>query len=371
MRISIALSFLFLGLSGLSVGAPWARGAESDVFSVRGQSDPAHPVRQSDLIATLKQKAILEWLSHHVSGRLQDFAPQVTPEVAEKYVLDYEVTRLHAAPLELQLKVHLDIRALKQWIRAVETKHLQSSIRAGFLFSSTVPTLLMSPDETARLVQDTPLVTFCHRTLAQNLAAFHMALTPTDLGLGVQPQVLEGNELASSLQRRHLNGLLWMRLVTVSFDPREPTQVGLEAYFWNTNGRLLTFYRDLNLAPAQLSNTAQVRSVLHGVLGDLRRQVEELVNKGMFLSQSVFLRVEGVNSMADLRRVQGGITGLDFVLNSTPVYYGPQALELKLATFINAQRVGERLDALTGQPYHFRVLRVDPPRLTVRYYIKD
>src|SRR4051794_12741866 len=110
----LALLVLFLSQLALAEGVP---------FVLSSSSLPPSPddVRQTALIGRLKYQAVVDYLQRLMGSRYSKYEELVTPEFAEKYVLDYQVNRLPGKSA-IELNGHLDGDALKRWVRVTETK---------------------------------------------------------------------------------------------------------------------------------------------------------------------------------------------------------------------------------------------------------
>ena len=88
--------------------------AEGQPFTIdAGTVNPDNPDQELAAASGLKYRAVVEWLQRYLGGRYAEIEKMVTPEFAEKYILDYKVGRNPGNRALYQLTGHLDADSLE------------------------------------------------------------------------------------------------------------------------------------------------------------------------------------------------------------------------------------------------------------------
>jgi hypothetical protein len=349
---------------------PVARG-DAQPFSVdAGAAVGDNAENQSNTVANMKYRAVVEWLQRYLGNRYAQVEKQVTPEFAERYILDYKVGRVPTNRSLLQVTGHLDADSLRRWARVVETKHDGgSSLKPLFLLSSTIPGLTIQPGDTAGRLPSS--------TLAQSLlvmantafSKFNAKAVPFD-GNGVvpgQPPVSPNDiaRLRETASSKGFNSAVWMHLTPC----KGCNGLRLTTHLYNlTQGRLALLHSDdLNLSTGDLASPEQVHAALKGPGKQFQQEVDSAVSEGTLFSASRRLLVEGIDSYRVYQDLETNIPKLEYVTQCILKRSEPHLAEFEVLTNLTPDELSQRLQAEDLGGFRLRLVRSDAQSLVMRY----
>ncbi len=338
----------------LLCGLAFAAGA---TFSVTATDD-------TQQLPDLKQRAVLEFLQRYLGERYDQYAPQVTADFAEGYILDYKVGK---AGNRLQVIGHLDAERLKGWIRLAETKKGSTGVKPMLVISSTIPGLTISPSQTGARVREGAL----GQTLqAEAAAAFQKVNAklgvPGGPGLSHPPRI--DSELRALRDYGNSEGYsvaLWAHLVPC----RTCGGARLDLFLYNLSQarRVLAKSEDLPLSGGDFNSSPRLKTVLKAPFAAFRNDLEALVSSGQIFSAAYFLTVEGVENYRVYKLIESGLGELDYIIQSVMKFSSPKIAEFEILTTLPGQELLSRLDNESFSGFDLKPVRVDSHNLVMRY----
>lgn len=339
---------LFLSLKAFGGGAP---------FSVGGQAE-------SQDVSELKRQAVLDYLARALGPRFQQYEKAVTPEFAERYILDYKVSR--SGGNRVQLTGHLDAEALKGWIRLSETKGGKNAFRPMLLISSSIPGLTISPKETASKVRESALG---QQILSEATAAFQKVnakLTVPDGGPSLSaPPRAEGEIRTLRDVGEGYSCALWVHLSPCK--SCGGSRLDLFVYNLGQARRVLGKSEDLALSGGDFNSAPRVKTALKAPFAEFKNDLEEIVSNGQLFSSSYRLVVEGVESYRAYKRLETEIGELDYLNQVVLKRVEPKVAEFEVLSSLGGEEVLSRLDGETFNGFRLKPVRVDSHHLVVKY----
>lgn len=353
----------------LPVSLPATGGAP---FTIASESLPPLPegtAAQSALLR-LKQQAVREYLQKVLGPRYEKYDAMITPDFAERYILDYQVNRQSSDSTQMEISGHLDVDALRQLVRVSETKALGSqTLKPLFVLSSTLPTLTWDPRQTAQTVKQNPFAQSLLKQLGEQFQKFNAALTTTeDTGLGMtRPPTREAEirSLRSYGMTAGFNSVVWVNLSTCK---RCGTRVDFHLYNLTQGRHVLSVSADAELEPSELNDPKKVAKALGKSLQDFGAGFEESVSKGTLFAMEYRVIVEGLDSYKAFKQVDAALGKQDFVLLPPTVSRSEKgSAEFRILSPLQPRELFQRFHVAQFPGLTLRPVRIDSQTVTVRY----
>lgn len=344
--------------------------AEGVPFVLSSNSLPPSPddSHQSALIARLKYQAVVDYLQRLMGARLQKYEDVVTPEFAEKYVLDYQVNRTPGRT-SIELNGHLDGDALKRWVRVTETKAAgASSLKPGFILSSTVPGLTLLPKDTPGRVRDTTVGQTLFSMVSAVFNKVNARLSPIEEGgLSLTEPPKRDSEMRSlrdyaiSASR---NSVAWVALSVC-----KGCGIRVDFILYNlTQGRLVVAKSDnVQLDAKDFSNAERIRTVLKEPLHEFSQDFEEAISGGSIFASAHRVIVEGLDSYRAYKQVEAGLQTQDFVVGASLKRSEPALAEFQVLTPLSTKDLAQHFTTAVFNGFALKVAGSDRDSVTLRY----
>ena len=335
----------------------WA--ASGVPFEVSGTQDPQG-------LPQLKQQAVMQLLQRYLGNRFDAYESQITPDFAEKYILDYKVSR---APGKMILSGHLDGEALRGWVRLSETKRGSNVVKPVFLLSSTLSGLTITPNQTGAKIREGGMAAIFLAEANQSFQKLNTKLGTVEGGNpgAVRPpsQESELKTLKDFAQGAGYNAALWAHLVPCR--SCGGTRLDLHVYHLATQRQVLARSEELALSASDFTNATKLRNALKTPFSNLKTDLENAISDGSLFNFSYRLTIEGLESYRSFKQVELELAQLDYISQSVLKRAQPQVAEYEVLSSLPIEELSSRLSAETFNGFGLKPVRVDSRELTVRY----
>ena len=364
MTVMVTALFLLVSLA-----APVAK-AEGQPFTIDATGVTVdNPDQELATASGLKYRAVVEWLQNYLGARYPEVEKMVTPEFAEKYVLDYKVGRNPGNRTVFELTGHIDAESLKRWARVMLTKNEGgNSMKPVLLVSSTVPGLTLSPGETGARLASSALIQDLLGISNNAFQKFNSHVTPFDGGLSLsQPPRTDAElkQLHDQAIAKGGNSALWFRLIPC----KSCGGMRMDTFLYNLTHSRLALVRsdDLSLAPEDFSHPEKLRSALKNTGRQLQSEVDEMVSNGTLFSASHRIVVEGVDNYRAFQDLELELPRLDFINQCILKRSESKLAEFEVLTPLNIEELSQRLQQEAFGGFKLKPVRVDSQSLVMRY----
>ncbi len=364
----IILCVLFLSQS------VWAEGVPFQVSSSALNSQPSAPANsvenvdpETTLINDLKYLAVSNWLQSYLGSRYPQFDKYITPEFAEKYILDYKIARTNPSG-GLDLVGHLDGDSLKKWIRLMESKTKGSNqIKPLLIVSSNLPGFKLSAEETASKMRDSSTIQLLAQLTQQPLQRLNTKLTPLDSSINIDSPPKSSSEiqsLSSIASRRGDTLVIWETFTNCAgcSSPR------FDIFVYNTSTQNLAFVvgEDINLSQRDFSNSETVKRSLNPVFQQFQSALENAFSEGTIHDASYKIIFESVDSYRTLKVVENELSrGNGF---SSPVFKkaSGKSAEYEIKSSLTLEELAQRIQGINLSGLKPQISKVDSITLSVK-----
>jgi hypothetical protein len=339
--------------------------ADGVAFTQSGASLPAGTMGdQTSSVSQLKYQAVLDYLQRISGAHYAQFERQVNAEFAEKYILDYKVSRQMG---NLTVSGHIDGDGLRRWVHLLETKTRGTgSLSPYFILSSSIPGLTITPNETAARMRDSTVAQQILELFNGSLHKFNVRISLADLsslGATAVPPRTEGD--IRDLGKSPNNAALWVNLLPC----KTCGGVRLDTYLYQvTLGKLLIARSDdLILEPKDFANREKLKSVLKEPMKQFQSDFEEMVSSGGLSSGSYRLSVEGVDSYRAYKLIEGELSKQDYIAQVLLKHSESRIAEFEVRSSIPSSEISQRLGQFSFPGFKLKPVRVDSKSVVVRY----
>jgi hypothetical protein len=289
---------------------------------------------QTSLIAELKFRAVVQYLQGILGTRYKGYDKLVTPEFAEKYILDYKVGRLATDKNQLEVSGHLDSDALKRWVRLTEIKTRGSSVLK--------PAIIVSTTSDNFRGREGALAEKIGALFNKDLQKYNVKFTPLKVGISAPPK--SDSELKSLRDAvASYNLALWVHL-----SPCKGCRgMKSDIYLYNLpQSRILLAHTDeLSLDPKDAANVEKVKHAFGSAAKQFDSEFEALVSSGELFSAVYYLTVEGIEDYRTYKSVEAELNRLDFLSRASLVRaeHAQKLAEFELASQLPLEELKESL----------------------------
>lgn len=293
---------------------------DTSAFSVTAPAPTGAQYNQelNGVVADLKLRAITDYLQKYLGSRYKNFEELVTPEFAEKYILDYKIGKSTNDRNIIEVTGHLDADSLKRWIRLTDTKSRGgNALRPVFLFTSTMPGYTFTTGDSPK-VRESSIFQALHSLASTNLQKFNVRLTsPSSARLSAsQPAKSESDirALSSSFIPAGFNTALWFHLTPCK------TCGGsrLETYYYNLaqNRILISRADDLAMEPKNLASADRFKKLVQPLVKQFQSDFEGLSSSGELFGTVYHVTVEGIETNRAYKAIELELSRLDSLSHS-------------------------------------------------------
>jgi hypothetical protein len=323
----------------VAVRFSYADAAPFSVAAPASQEGSRYGEQQAPLIAQLKYRAVVEYLQNLIGPRFRNYEKMVTPEFAEKYILDYRVGRLASDKNQLEVAGHLDSDSLKRWVRVLEAKARGNSIlRPVFILTSTADSVRGRENLVAPWLAS---------VVNGQLQKFNIHFTT-----GRAPQVTPPKTEAEIRSLKDMlpgyNLALWANLSPCK------TCGGLKSdwYLYNLSQARLLAARtdDISSDGRDLISSDKTKRTFAGAAKQFQGDFEGLVSSGELFGTLYHLTIEGIENYRMYKSIEAELGRMDFVSHATltRAEHSKKSAEFDLVSQFTAQ---ELQDGLKGADF--------------------
>lgn len=358
-------------LLALAVASAPAYGEPTQEFTVASETLPALPpgTPESALLLRLKQQAVREYLQKILGARYERYDASITPEFAERYILDYQVNRQSADSTQMEIAGHLDTDALKQWVRVSETKATgNSSLKPLFLLSANLPGLAIDPKTTAQQVKQNPMAQTLFKSMTDVFQKFNATLgTTEETGLGLAKPPASESELRSLRSYGVMAGFNSAVWVVLSTCKNCGTRVDFLLYNLSQARQVLAVSGDLEMGPGEMADAKRLTKAIAKMLQDFGSGFEESVSKGTLFASEYRLVVEGLNTYKAFKLVDSALGKQDFILQAVLKRTAKSTADYRVLSPLPPREFYQRFHVAQFPGLTLKPLSIDSQTVTVRY----
>jgi hypothetical protein len=317
---------------------------------------------EATLISQLKQQAIADWLQGYLGNRYSVFEKLITKDFAEKYVLDYSISRSNTTPPNLVVSGHLDSDALKRWARIADSKKGGNQLSAILFMSSSVPGLTFGAQETATKTKEITVASTLYNLLSPTFSHSATRLNVAQTAPSAAPKLAsEVHSLRDYLQGA--NAAVWVELSPVS---GSSGVLRVDIYGYNSDRILFALSEDIAVANPDFANPEYLKTALNGIAQNFRAEWESATAEGRLNSVDFRIIHEGLSSYRDLKLFESALSHQDFVNQLILRRAAFHSVEFEFGTALNNEEVAERLVALQPGNRPLKVSKIDSRTIVIR-----
>lgn len=336
-----------------AVSAPLSQKVESP------ETQSAEELSSSALVARLKQDAVILWLRQYLKDSSSRFEKLITPEVAESYILDYQLAQKGANKDILELSGHLDTEALKGWVRLADTKGKGSNeLRPILVMTNSLN--LSQQGQSAYTAQSLQL-------LNQEAKKLNLKIVPAVGSYPPQPPHTEKeiSQLRTSTSEEPGNALVWMHLSkcrTCEF-PR----LDIFLYSLNRGALISTVSEDFPISLKQLDQPEKVKTALAPISKLFHQELERAISSGKFTATPLTITIEGIDNYLAYRKLDYVLSKQAFLSDWYPKAFVQNTAQFEAISQLGSQEVAQRIEGLEGFEAKLSPVRVDSRNIVMRY----
>lgn len=326
------------------------------------------PQQQSQLIAELKYRAVSEWLQGYLGGRYPQFEKSVTPDFAERYVLDYKVARTGNNREAMQLTGHLDGDSLRRWVRLLETKKGNYSLKPVFLLSSSIPGLTFSANETLEKVKGSPLGEVVLGFANQQFHKLNVKTTIAERGVPTQNPPKNEAELRALREfgvQTGNNLALWTHISPCA--SCGGARVDVLVYGLTGPRLVLALNDDLALQPKDFGNTERLKAVFSPIFQEFHSEFESAISEGKLFATEYELIVEGLDSYRMYKLIETEFNKVEYLSQPVLRQAENRTARFSVLSSLSSEDLAQRIQGSRFANFQLKPVRVDSRSISVRY----
>lgn len=366
------LFIFFLTKLAFAEGVPF-KVSSSSLSTPQASSTPTdlsaeNEDHESNLINDLKYLAVSNWLQTYLGPRYTQFDKHITPEFAEKYILDYKVGRNSAPSGGLELSGHLDGDALKRWVRLIDSKSKASSqIKPLFILSSNLPGLNIAPSETSNKIKESSIAQLLYQLTQFQFKKLNTQLTPLDSSVGLDSPPTQSSEvqrLTRSASQKGSSLVVWETFSTCPGCPNPR----IDIFVYNNENSNLAFVvgDDLLNSWRELNNTEVLKKSLLPIFQQFQTELENVFSEGSIHENSFKIVIENVDSYRTLKIAEAelnrGMGGSSLILKKA----ANKSAEYELKSSLAIEELGQRIQGTVIPGLKTQVSKADSTTLVLK-----
>jgi|688.fasta_scaffold114862_2 hypothetical protein len=322
----------------------------------------------TELLARLKQDAVILWLRQYLGSKASSVEKMVTPDFAENYILDYKLSRSGANKEIIQLSGHLDDEALKGWVRLSETKGKGSNqIRPLLIISANLPGMSTPSVDYFTHTGNSTFSQQVTQMVNQEVQKFNLRAIPASGAVGSTPPRNEREivGLREGSTQDGANTAIWVYLnqcKSCEF-PR------LDIYLYSfMNPRLLSVQSDdLNIAVKDLGNTEKLKAALLPIFNEFHQEFERVIAEGKLNSAPLTVTIEGIDNYLSYRKIEYSLSKQSYLGQIVPHAFVQNTAQFEAVSSLGAEEVARRIQESVQPEIKLSPIRVDSRNIVMRY----
>jgi len=358
------LSFPFL----IWAEAPFAVSASLSQTTDGQEAPNPDALSSSALVARLKQDAVIFWLRQYLKDKSSRFEKLVTPELAESYILDYQLAQKGANKDVLELSGRLDTEALKGWLRLVETKGKGSGeLRPLLVMTDSLSGISFSKPDYLSQLGDSAYTAQALNLLNQEAKKLNLKIFPAAGSFPNQPPRTEREilQLRTSAKDESSNAIVWLHLTKCS--NCEFPRLELFLYSLNRGALIFSMSEDLPLSPKQLEQSEKVKAVLTPIAKQFHEELEKAISTGKFSATPLTITIEGIDNYLAYRKLEYVLSRQPFLSDWFPKAFVKNTAQFEAISQLGAEDVAQRIENLGDLEAKLSPVRVDSRNIVMRY----
>ncbi len=330
--------------------------------------DPEGNSGTPDLTLRMKHQAVVNYLQEHLGSRFPKYAEKVTPEFAEKYILEYRLAKDPKRKDVTILSGSLDSDSIKRWLRRFEVR-TQGSAGSGLS-----PLLFVSSDgpyranETAAATKS-GIAEFFTVELQRYFSKINSSLVPYS-GTGVStngpPRTdAEVRAVVELGMTRNANSAVWLHFS--SCPSCGGSRVDL-LFFYFPQGRLaLGRADDLPFNYLEGVHSDKSKRIAKAAVEEFTAGVNELIEQGTLFSSVHSVVVDGLDSLRAFKQLDNGLSKLDFVTRVTLKKTDATRVEYEVMSGLNTEELAQRLQNNSFPGFRLKTAGTSGNQAQMRY----
>jgi hypothetical protein len=326
-------------------------------------SDP-----EANLINDLKFLAVSNWLQTYLGPKYSQFERFVTPEFAEKYILDYKVNHSNQPTGNLDLIGHLDGDSLKKWVRLVESKAKGSNqIKPLFIMSSNLPDMIFSPSDTSTNARDSHTGQVVEHLTQQQFQKLNAKIYPLDSLMSFESPPRSNADIQSltaQAARLGYSMVIWEAFTTCP----GCTQNRFDIFVYNNSSQNLSFVTgdDVQGSVKEWGNTELLKKSLTPVFQQLQAELENAFSEGMMQEVNYKLVIDGVDSYRALKVAESELEQESGFSNPVFKKAVGKTAEYQIRTALSLEELIQKIQGTPFPGYKSQVSRLDSTTVLLR-----
>lgn len=327
------------------------------------------PQQQGELIAQLKLRAVSEWLQGYLGNRYPQFERFITNDFAEKYVLEYKVSRAGANREAIQLNGHLDGDSLKRWVRVVESKKGGTTVKPLLVLSSSLTQFPLSPAASTDRARDNVFGQQVSSFMNHEFQRMNTHLTPVESSFPLNSPARFENEIRTLRDFGVQSGgncVVWVHLSPCSSCAGNSRT---DIYLYSLNAPRLVFVEsdDLPLKAQDYSNQERVKEALKTVFQQFHASFDSVVSEGKLLNSEFRVLFEGLDHVRSFKVFESELARSDFA--SQPILRKAEArsAEFSVLSPLGVDELAQRIQNIEMAGRKLSAQRIDSRSVVVRY----
>lgn len=357
--VKILFFLIALKSSWVLAESPFAVSAPLSSTNEKSEVTGAQELSSNALVARLKQDAVVLWLRQYLKDSASRFEKLVTPELAESYILDYQLAQKGTNKDILELSGHLDTEALKGWVRLIETKGKGGSELRPLLV--TTDSVNLSPP------LQSSFSSLVLSLLNQEAKKLNLKIMPATGSYSAQPPRSEKEimQLRNSLPQESGNTVIWMHLTqcrTCEF-PR----LDLFLYSLNRGALISSVSEELSLPLRQWDQTEKLKAGLVPISQQFHQELEKAISSGKFTASPLTITIEGIDNYLAYRKLESLLSKQTYLSDWFPKAFVQNTAQFEAISQLGAQEVAQRIENLQSLDAKLSPVRVDSRNIVMRY----
>lgn len=344
--------------------APGKKGAP--VTPTPNAEDETEGSGSNDLTSRLKHQAVINYLQGHLGARYSKYEEKITSAFAEKYILEYKISRPANEKNVVILSGSIDSDSLKRWLRKFEIKSSGASGLSPLFFVSAEPGPMRAAESATAVKSGISETVFGQ--LQIYMSRFNATMVPFSgaIGLNAPPRTeSEIRTLAESGQSRNANSAVWIHF---SQCPScGGSRVDLLFYYFPQNRLALGKAEDLPFDFREGATTERSKKAVKAATDEFGTGLTELIEQGTLFSSVHTLAVDGLDSLRAFKQLDNGLSRLDFVTRVVLKKTEPTRVEYEVLSGLSSEELMQRLQNNAFAGFKLKAAGYSGSSLQMRY----
>ena len=327
--------------------------------------DEAEGGSSNDLTSRLKHQAVINYLQSHLGSRYSKYEEKITSNFAEKYILEYKITRPANEKRVIILSGSLDSDSLKRWLRKFEIKSSGASGLSPMFLVSADPGPMRAAETSASVKSG--ISESVYAQLQVYLNRFNASMVPFSGSVNNTPPRTESEirALGDVGQGRNSNSAVWIHF---SQCPScGGSRVDLLFYYFPQSRLALGKSEDLPFDFREGAHTERAKKAVKSAIDEFATGLTELIEQGTLFSSVHTLAVDGLDSLRAFKQLDNGLARLDFVTRVVLKKTEPTRVEYEILSGLSSEELMQRLQSNAFGGFKLKAAGTSGSSLQMRY----